>query len=215
MPEVDGTYIATLTVAGGGVGTAATVLVVDPTGATPSITPSGGPTAWEAIIPVATAGWWLARWTVTGPGVGVKSKRFYVTPTPTSWGVWPPCLADMKLDMGSADDQDDSQDAGLSVVLDAAIAKVIELKGDVFDLDEDPTGESGESGAPDRNAPDAALILGTLRLAIRWLQRRRTPDMSMAQAAGELGRSVVPGFDPDIDRLLRLGRFRPPAEMFA
>ena len=213
MPEAGGTYILSLSVANGDVTTSASVLVVDPAGATPTVTPTGSDESWEAVVSVATAGWWLATWTVTGAGQGVKSQRFYVTPTPTAWAVWPPCLADLKADAGRAvDDQDDTEDGALAMVLDAAIVKVVELKGDSFDLDDDPEGESGESGV--RAAPDSALILGTIRLARRWHDRRRSPDGS-AVMAGELGTARIPAFDPDIERMLRIGRYSRPQDQFA
>ena len=214
MPEVGGSYTLSLSVAGGGVGTDATVVVVAPDGSTPTVTPTGSATAWEAVVsPVSVAGWWLARWTVTGLGAGVKSQRFYVAPTPTGWGVWPPCLSDVKVDMGRAgDDQDDTEDAELSMVLDAAIVKVVELKGSTFDLDDDPEGESGESGV--RAAPDAALILGTIRLARRWHDRRRSPG-NVAPAGGDLGMAVLPGYDADIERMLRIGRYARMQDSFA
>jgi hypothetical protein len=43
-----------------------------------------------------------------------------------------------------------------------------------------------------------------VRLASRWHTRRRSPDALIEM--GELGASRVPSFDPDIDRLLRIGR---------
>lgn len=212
MPELGGSYVATLAVAGGGAGTVATCTVVAPDGTTPSITPSGSGTAWEAVIPTPIAGWWLVRWTVTGAGAGVKSKRFYVTPTPTMFGVWPPCLADLKIDMGDRDDQDDSKDAQLSIVLDAAVSKVRTLKGHRFDLDDDPVGESTESGGW-LNAPTPDVILGTIRLAWRWWERKRSPDGMIT--VGELGSANIPGWDNDIDRLLRIGRYAEPEDAFA
>lgn len=217
MPEVGGTYVLDLTVADGAAGTDATVLVVAPDGTTPAITPTdesdGNGTSWEAIVPVDQAGWWLSKWTVTGPGLGVKSKRFYVARTPTAFGVWPPCLTDLRNDAGkAADDQDDSDDGSLSMVLDAAITRVTYLKGDEYDLDDDPTGESDSGGI--RIAPDFDLILGTIRLARRWHDRRRSPD-GAAIMAGDLGTARVPAYDPDIERLLKIGRYARPQDGFA
>ncbi|MBN9739508.1 hypothetical protein DMP23_00040 [Amycolatopsis sp. A1MSW2902] len=54
-------------------------------------------------------------------------------------------------------------------------------------------------------APGADLALGTLRLAGRWFTRRRSPDALISM--GDLGSARVPSFDPDIDQLLRVGRF--------
>jgi hypothetical protein len=57
--------------------------------------------------------------------------------------------------------------------------------------------------------PDDDLVLGTLRLAGRWYTRRRAPDDLIA--AAELGTARLPGLDPDITRLLRIGRHVPAA----
>lgn len=57
--------------------------------------------------------------------------------------------------------------------------------------------------------PDKDLVLGTLRIAGRYNTRRRAPDDLMA--AAELGTNRLPGLDPDIMRLLRLGRHQPAA----
>jgi hypothetical protein len=47
-----------------------------------------------------------------------------------------------------------------------------------------------------------------LRLAGRWHTRRRSPDGLVAMA--EMGAARVTSFDPDIDRLLRIGRHKRP-----
>jgi hypothetical protein len=212
VPEIDGSYLLTLSVPEGDNTTFAVVAVRDPAGelVSPAPTPtgSGGGTAWSAALTVDMAGWWIATWTVTGAGTGVKSSRFYVTATPTGFGTWPPCLSDLKTDMGDRDEQDDSKDGPLSMVLDAAIAKVRDLKGDVFDLG----GESAESGG-ELADPDADLILGTLRLAARWHTRRGSTDNLVS--LGDAGSAVVPSYDSDIERLLRIGRFAPVDRMFA
>jgi hypothetical protein len=57
-------------------------------------------------------------------------------------------------------------------------------------------------------APDADVVLGTVRLAGRWHDRRRAPNGQVAM--GDLGTTSVPSVDPDISRLLRIGRFSPP-----
>lgn len=110
---------------------------------------------------------------------------------------WPPALPELKTDLKVDDDRDDER---LEQVLDAAVSFVERVHAGGFNFDADPV-----SDLPD---PDADLALGTLRLAGRWHVRRRSPDALIA--AGELGTSRVPSFDPDIDRLLRLGRFRGP-----
>lgn len=55
-------------------------------------------------------------------------------------------------------------------------------------------------------APTADLRLGTIRLAGRWHTRRKSPEMLIT--AGEFGGARIPSFDPDIERLLKIGRFR-------
>lgn len=57
--------------------------------------------------------------------------------------------------------------------------------------------------------PDDDLVLGTLRLAGRWFTRKRAPDDLIA--AAELGTTRLPGLDPDITRMLRIGRHQPAA----
>ena len=55
--------------------------------------------------------------------------------------------------------------------------------------------------------PGSDFELGTIRLAGRWFTRRRSPDGLVSMA--ELGGARVPSFDPDIERLLRIGRHSP------
>lgn len=118
--------------------------------------------------------------------------------------MWPPDLTALKTDLRSrgedvgALDADDDQ---LQQMLDAAIAKVREIRSGDFNFDDDP-----ESDLPD---PGPDLILGTLRLAGRWDVRRRSPD-GMVQMSQEMGAGRVPSFDPDIDRLLGIGKYRNP-----
>jgi hypothetical protein len=50
--------------------------------------------------------------------------------------------------------------------------------------------------------------LGTVRLAARWHNRRRSPDGMLDM--GELGNARIPTGDPDIERLLGIARFRGP-----
>lgn len=108
-------------------------------------------------------------------------------------------LTELRTEMG-LDETDTRDDALLTVVLNASVAFVesvhdgrYNFAGDV--LSELPT-------------PSADLKLGTLMLARRWHARRRSPDALVDMA--ELGAARVPGFDPDIDRLLRIGRYAPP-----
>jgi hypothetical protein len=209
MPELGGAYLLTLTVPGGDITTDATVVVTHAsTGTTTTPTVEGGEDSWSAVVPaIADVGWYVARWTVTGLGANVKSTRFYVALTPDGFGVWPPSLVDLRVDMGDRDDQDDSKDDRMSMVLDAAIEHVRRIKGWRYDL-----AAVEESGVV-REPPTADLILGTLRFAGRWHSRRSAPDN--LSTLGDAGGLVVPGFDSDIERLLQVGRYQPASESFA
>jgi hypothetical protein len=110
--------------------------------------------------------------------------------------VWPPQLQDLKDDLGLTDSRDD---ATLAPVLEAAIAFVERVHRSRFNFgDADPT-------LPD---PPPNVWLGTLRLAARWHNRRRSPDGLIDM--GELGSARIPTVDPDIERLLRIGRYAKP-----
>lgn len=111
---------------------------------------------------------------------------------------WPPTLDELKPDMGIAAD-DTRDDAALARMLAAAVAFVERVRPG-FDYEQDPL--------VNLPAPTNDLFLGTLRLAARWHTRRRSPD-GLVQMA-ELGSSRVPNFDPDIDRLLGIGKYRAP-----
>lgn len=108
---------------------------------------------------------------------------------------WPPKVDDLKADIGVDDSRDDAR---LKTVLDAAVAFVQRVRPK-FNYDASPLSELP--------APTDDLVLGTLRLAGRWHTRRRSPD-GLVQMA-ELGAARVTSFDPDIDRLLRIGRHAP------
>jgi len=103
---------------------------------------------------------------------------------------WPPTLVELKGDMG-IDPDDTRDDVKLQRALSAAVTFVERIHPDL-----------------DWPNPTDDLELGTLRLAARWDARRRSPD-ALIQLA-ELGASRVPSFDPDIDRLLRIGRHQKP-----
>lgn len=111
---------------------------------------------------------------------------------------WPPTLADLKVDMGiPADDTRD--DNKLSIDLGAAFDFAAERKSGVYRFDvTDP--DQLELPEPDRD-----FRLGILRLAARWGDRRRTKDATINMQ--ELGIGRVASSDPDIDRMLRLGRY--------
>ena len=112
---------------------------------------------------------------------------------------WPPTLADLKADRGIAAD-DTRDDVKLGQVVDAAVAFIERVHAETYDFEgaDDPLLDS-----PD----EVTLGLGTVRLAYRWHDRRRSPDALVSMS--ELGAGRVPSFDPDIDRMCRLGRYAP------
>lgn len=107
---------------------------------------------------------------------------------------WPPQLAQLKED---AQIPGTGEDAVIQRNLDAAVAFV---QGQRSDLDFGPH----PLGTP----PSDDVCLGTIRLAARWFARRRSPEALVDMA--ELGSARIPSFDPDIERLLGIGRFRGP-----
>lgn len=115
---------------------------------------------------------------------------------PMSLDTWPPELADLKVDAQLAAD-DDRDDAALEQTLGAAVSFVERRHRGRYDFGDDDT----------LPAPDFDMALGTVRLAMRWHTRRRSPDALIS--LGELGAGRVPSFDADIDRMLRIGRYAP------
>lgn len=114
---------------------------------------------------------------------------------------WPPVLRELKIDAGT--DEDDTRDDPIDEQdLAAAVSFVERIHAETFDF-------SGTSDDPDLEPVDAALVLGTIRLAQRWKARRKSFDALVSM--GDMGASRVPSFDVDIDRMLRIGRFAPAA----
>lgn len=111
---------------------------------------------------------------------------------------WPPDLPTLKQDMGKEAD-DVRNDAQLQRRLDAAVAKVEELRQGEFNFEEDPLS--------DLPAPNDDLMLGTLMLAKRWYERRNSPNGLIS--SDQFGSNRIPWSDPDIDRLLGIGRYAP------
>ena len=99
----------------------------------------------------------------------------------------------LKDDLGIEDMRDDER---LRRVLDAAMVFVQRVRPG-FNYEQ----EAG-SLLP---LPSDDLKLGTIRLAGRWHTRRRSPDGLID--TGEFGTTRVPSFDPDIERLLGIGRY--------
>lgn len=108
---------------------------------------------------------------------------------------WPPTLDQLKVEVG-ADDQRD--DLALQAQLDAAMSFVRRVHDGRYEFDL----IFGVSGLP---YPGAEIVLGTLRLAARWYARRRSPDGLVAM--GDLGSTLIPGFDTDLERMLEIGRY--------
>lgn len=117
---------------------------------------------------------------------------------------WPPELDDLKDDLGDEYEVNDRDDTRLQRCLDAAISFVERVHAGEFDFDSESPSESESSPALD--PPDADMELGTIRLAGRWYIRRNSPNALVDM--GEMGSGRVPSFDPDIDRQLRIGKYR-------
>lgn len=107
---------------------------------------------------------------------------------------WPPTLDELKNDKDIATG-DDLDDEALTRRLNAAVA-FVERARPRFNYIDDPTSTLPE--------PTADLVLGTLMLASRLYTRRNSPDGLVMMA--DIGSGRVPSFDPDIERLLRIGR---------
>ena len=114
---------------------------------------------------------------------------------------WPPQLVDLKEDLGDEYAEVFVDDARLQQNLDAAVYFTERIHKGRFNFDGDSL-----SDLPDPQAD--TVWLGTIRLAGRWFTRRRSPDGLVAMA--EMGAGRVPSFDPDIDRMLRIGRHTRP-----
>lgn len=113
---------------------------------------------------------------------------------------WPPTLDQLKVDM-KMDVEDTRFDVPLQVTLEAAVAYVQRVrKGEVdFDNPDDP----GE----DLVGVDEDLVLGTLRYARRLDIRRDSPSGMVV--ADQIGSTPIAGWDSDIEKLLRTGRYSP------
>lgn len=117
--------------------------------------------------------------------------------------LWPPQVEDLKADLGWEPSKTDD-DANLQTVLDAAVATVErELYGD-FNF-------AGATIGVDALLPDvsADVVMGTLRLARRWHDRRRSPA-GLIDTGGEFGSVRIPRLDSDIEQMLGIGWHRRP-----
>jgi hypothetical protein len=117
---------------------------------------------------------------------------------------WPPSLADLKDYVGVSDERDD---VTLMVALEAAISYVEDPIDGVLAGSYNFSGATTgvESLLP---APTMRIVQGTVRYASRLHNLRRSPDGTIDM--GELGNARIPTNDPEIERLLGIGRWRPP-----
>lgn len=108
---------------------------------------------------------------------------------------WPPDLAELKDDMKiGTETRDDNR---LQTVLDAAVSYVEDIHDGRWAFSDQLSALAD---------PPASVRLGVLRLAGRLHLRRRSPDGLVSN--GDLGVARVATSDPDIERLLKIGRFR-------
>jgi hypothetical protein len=113
---------------------------------------------------------------------------------------WPPTLNELKTDQASPAGRT-ADDAALRMQLAAAVAFVERVHRGRYNFD--PLDMA--SPLP---MPGSDMELGTVRLAGRWFDRRRSPDGLIPGApGGEFGATRVSSGDADIDRQLRIGRF--------
>lgn len=112
---------------------------------------------------------------------------------------WPPTLDALKVDARINDSRDDAR---LSMELEAAAEYVQGVRGDRIDFTGPPA--DGSTLGP----VTATLRLGTIRLALRWHARGRSPDGMIASP--DVGSVRVSSGDSDIDRMLRIGRYALP-----
>lgn len=116
---------------------------------------------------------------------------------------WPPTLAEAKADREVSERAGMStrDDAALQSALDAAVEYVQAARKDL----NYSRGAVGEDLLP---FPGVLVKLGTIRLAARYFYRRT--NVEGVVSLGEAGSARLPSFDADIERMLRIGRFRRP-----
>jgi hypothetical protein len=112
---------------------------------------------------------------------------------------WPPHLDLLKLDLKVPADQTRDNDR-MQLDLNAAVAYVERVRRGSVDFT--------ATGSPLLVPVDSDLILGTVRLAGRWLARGRSPDGMVSST--EFGSVRIGTGDADIDRMLRVGRYARP-----
>lgn len=110
---------------------------------------------------------------------------------------WPPYLQDLKDYVGVSDNRDD---ATLMTSLEAAMDYVTDVLAGSYNFTGDPLSLLPE--------PGPKVVQATLLYAFKLHNRRRSPDGTVDM--GELGIARLPSNDPEIERLLGIGRWRPP-----
>lgn len=113
---------------------------------------------------------------------------------------WPPDLPLLKLDM-RMDVDDDRFDDALQMTLDAAVSYVERVRKGEVDFEHPDAPEGGLDGVDDD------LVLGTLRYARRLDIRRDSPSGMVV--TDQVGATPVAGWDADIEKNLRIGRYAP------
>jgi hypothetical protein len=165
VPTVGQGDIATLTVADGGVSTAASVAVKKPdrtAAQTVVATGSNGGVTWEAVVqPYTVSGLWWHVWTVTGAGAGVLEFPVAVEPREANAAAPPRSYA-------TTTDLADYFGPGEPIPVDAegklhrATARIDRiLKGSVYPVDVD--------GEPTEVAHQAALAEAVCEVVAWWV----------------------------------------------
>lgn len=184
--------------------TSGTVLCYAPDGRTAVAWPGVVTIDQSAVVipkppssPFPVSGLYPVMVRLTTPGGAVETFDVDSIEVRTTDRAWPPQLHEVKDDAKLKPD-DHTDDERLQLVLDAAIVFVERIKRGKLDF----------TGAPITTLPkpNQDVRLGTMRLAYRWHVRRRSPEMLASM--GELGSARLPSFDPDIERLLGIGRKR-------
>lgn len=112
---------------------------------------------------------------------------------------WPPTLDDLKNDL-DIDRDDTRQDDMLTRQLAAAKGFVMRIHRGRYEF-----GTDAFAALSALEPPGPEMVLGTVRLANRWVSRRRSPDGVIAM--GDVGTQTIPGFDSDLERMLEMGRY--------
>lgn len=113
-------------------------------------------------------------------------------------------FSDLKTDLGIEAD-DNRKDAEIQRNLDASLDYVRRVRADL-----DWTAGSESESESDSELPDptADNLLGVVRLAARWFDRKKSLDGVVE--LGDMGSARIPAYDSDIEKLLGIGLFADP-----